>query len=120
MGSATLEGHQIGSPLLTISCAACEPSGTLSPEESNTTTFVPLGTCESELDDDPLFEVRPPLDDGAAGSVLLLSARAGTVKMALKANTINVLIERIDNNLFFSIFLSLCTGDLLIQFTYKN
>src|SRR5271169_3465763 len=33
-GAASVAGHQIGSPLLTISCAASEPSGTLLPFES--------------------------------------------------------------------------------------
>src|SRR5271169_2911375 len=93
-GADTVDGHQIGSPLLMISCAACEPSGTLFPEESKTTTFVPLGTCESELEE-PLFELRSPADDGVAGGVVPLSASAGTLNTALSTNTINVLIERI-------------------------
>jgi len=101
-GDETVDGHQIGSPLLTISCAACEPSGSLSPDASTTTTFVPDGTCESG---EPLLEVRPPPDDGAVGGgVVPLSAIAGTLNTTLNANTINVLMERMENNLFFNTF----------------
>jgi hypothetical protein len=84
VGAATLDGHQIGSLLARICCASCVPNATLSPFESTITTFVPLGTCESELDE-PLFELRPFEGEAVCG-VVPLSAKTGAVATALRAS----------------------------------
>ena len=51
VGAPKVDGHQIGSPLLSRSCACWLPSASLSPDESTITTFVPLGTPDKLLDE---------------------------------------------------------------------
>src|SRR5258708_5364821 len=88
VGAPKVDGHQIGSPLLSRSCACWLPSASLSPDESTITTFVPLGTPDKLL------------DEGAVrvGVVVPPSASAGVVKTALIMKTNRVISERRDND----------------------
>src|SRR5262249_46265736 len=91
MGDPTEAGHQSGS-LAMMASAAWEPSGTLFPEPSSTTTLVPEGTVEIDPMDPPelLGAVRP----------VPPSARAGTVKRLLSTSMISVLMDNRDISLF--------------------